>query len=89
MVMRNRHDGTNTPEWWDDLPPSLRKRFTQPAIVESQPGIPLEREPRLYRPGVMRDLSRLAVMFFAVAIANLIFLLVALSFLSGTGPLGR
>ena len=28
MVMRNRHDGKNTPEWWDDLPPAVRKRIS-------------------------------------------------------------
>ena len=85
MVMRNRHDGANTLEWWDDLPPAMRKRFTTASRTETQG----ERETVANRRGLVRDLTRLAVLFAIVALANLFFLLFALSFLAGRGPLGR
>jgi len=98
MVMRNRHGG-NSPGWWDDLPPSLRKRFArtphpepphdpdeggaQPLLRTAPGGAPA------HSPGVVRDLSRLAVLFLVVAVANILFLLVALAFLFGGDPVTR
>ena len=41
------------------------------------------REPIAHRSGILRDLARLAVLFLIVALANLLFLLIALSFLAG------
>ena len=91
MVMRNRHDGTNTPEWWDDLPPAVRKRITPPSQEprrdRGRAGPDPGREPVAPRPHIIRDLSRLAILFLVVAIANLLFLLIALSFLVGTDPI--
>jgi hypothetical protein len=92
MVMQNRHDGTNPHGWWDDLPPALRKRFASaPRPESSQPDLPEAVPPEgdgsaVARPGVIADLSRVAVLFLAVAIANLLFLLLALSFLFGGRP---
>jgi hypothetical protein len=91
MVMRNRHDGANTPGWWDDLPPSLKKRFANtPRPDEDDPLLRrvADGEDPTYRPGVARDLSRLAVLFIVVALANLLFLLIALTFLFSDGPPG-
>ena len=95
MVMQNRHGG-NSPGWWDDLPPSLRKRFantprpgprhdpdeddTRPLLRAADGDSPSQ------EPGVVRDLSRLAVLFLVVAVANILFLLIALSFLFGGDP---
>jgi hypothetical protein len=92
MVMRNRHDGANTPGWWDDLPPALRKRFTNSHRRESEAREVCinsnESETVPHRTGVVRDLSRLGMLFLIVALANLLFLLIALSFLSDRAPLG-
>jgi hypothetical protein len=95
MVMRNRHDGANTPNWWDDLPPGLRKRFANTPRPEPRREADealrrsADREPAPYRPGIIRDLSRMAVLFLAVALANLLFLLIALTFLFGGRPLAH
>jgi hypothetical protein len=89
MVMRNRHDGTNTPEWWDDLPPAVRKRISPMARPEEDPGAELARGPVASRAGILRDLTRLAALFVIVAVANLLFLLIALSFLAGGPPSAR
>jgi hypothetical protein len=84
MVMRNRHDGKNTPEWWDDLPPAVRKRIS-PAPSDESEGSSRDncRDPVPHRSRILRDLARLAVLFLIVALANLLFLLIALSFLAG------
>lgn len=87
MAMRNRHDGTDTPEWWDDLPPAVRNRISPRFRHEwdgeekLSPTPPPDRAAN--RPSIVFDLSRLAVLFLVVAIANLLFLLIALSFLVG------
>jgi hypothetical protein len=87
MVMRNRHDGKNSPEWWDDLPPAVRKRISPAPSVEREGSWRTnQREPVAYRSGVLRDLARLAVLFLIVALANLLFLLIALSFLASPPP---
>ncbi len=89
MVMRNRHDGGNSPGWWDDLPPAVKKRLSrpQPAPPPATETHPKEPEPA-YRPAIVSDLSRLAILFVMVALANVLFLLLALAFLSGRSPLG-
>src|SRR5262245_65681543 len=86
MVMRNRHEGTNTPDWWDDLPPAVRKRFSPTprrvdAEAERTPDEP-RLEPVAHQSGHFRNLTLLAMMFLAVALAILLFLLIALSFLA-------
>jgi hypothetical protein len=86
MVMRNRHEGTNTPEWWDDLPPAVRRRFSpQSRQVEAEAEGTFDEprlEPGVHRSGHLRNLTLLAVMFLAVALAILLFLLIALTFLA-------
>lgn len=80
MVMRNRSDGSGPPHWWDDLPPQARDRFApeaEPADRAAEPPPPLDRGE------LIRDLSRLAVLFALVALGNILFLLVALSFVNG------
>lgn len=81
MVMRNRHDGGNT-GWWDDLPPRVKARFAGPpprpdADPPAAPASRLE---------WVRELSRVALLFLAVAVANVLFLLVALSFIGSGRP---
>jgi len=87
MVMRNRHDGGGTPSWWEDLPPRVRGRFSRPPTHEenNQPA-PSDPPPPLSRREIAGDLSRLVLLFGVVAMANLLFLLVALSFVVGCGP---
>ena len=84
MVMRNRSDGSGPPHWWDDLPPQARDRFSPPLAPEAEPADrAAEPPPPLDRGELLRDLSRLAVLFALVALGNILFLLVALSFVNG------
>jgi hypothetical protein len=91
MVMPNQHDGASSPGWWEDLPPQVKQRVSPP-VPTSAIEPPARREefaehdPAPYRPAVITDLSRLAILFLVVALANVLFLLVALSFLAG-GPI--
>ena len=83
MVMRNRHDGGGPSGWWDDLPPRVRARFAGP------PPLDYDHAPARPRPTSLewvRELSRVALLFLAVAVANVLFLLVALSFLGHGRP---
>jgi hypothetical protein len=93
MVMRNRHDDAGMPNWRDDLPPSVRKRFgksTSSEPVGNEEASPnAEGRETSSHAGIVRDLTRLAALFLVVAVANLLFLLIAITFLSGSGPLGR
>jgi len=78
MVMRNRNDSADARRWWDDLPPGLRARVSCPPPHEEEG----DDSPPVVTPGELaRDLSRLALLFFAIAIANMLFLLVALAFI--------
>jgi hypothetical protein len=81
MVMRNRNEGSDTPHWWDDLPPKVRNRFSKPPSAEDL--LPEPAAPAVSRGELLGDLSRLAGMFFLIAIGNILFLLVALFFLHG------
>lgn len=87
MVMRNTRDGTNSSDWWDDLPPGVRKRVSRPdPEPENTHPTPAETP---YRPAVVSDLSRLAILMLVFALANVLFLMLALSYLSGRGPFGN
>ena len=89
MVMPNRHE---EPGWWDDLPPLVRSRFAAAppeSTAETGEFQPIARMPAAAEPNNpasldwLRDLSRLAVLFLAVAIANVVFLILALAFVDG------
>src|ERR1700722_11917627 len=96
MVMRNRHDGANTPQGWDDLPPEIKKRCANALHSWNQDDLVTSREPQEEwfenpsppRVRIARDLSWLALIFVAIAFANLVFLLIAMSFLHGRGLFG-
>lgn len=81
MVMRNRRDGSGPP---DDLPPGLRDRFTYSAPVgfHRPPMAPDEPRPVRYR--WLGDLGRLALLFLAIAVIDLAFLIICLAFLAGS-----
>lgn len=79
MVMRNRNDGADARRWWDDLPPRVRQRVGLPPPEAEAAAEP----PTVSRGELLRDLSAVAVLFAVVAVANLLFLLVALSFVAG------
>jgi hypothetical protein len=82
MVMPNRHDGASSPEWWDDLPPEVKRRIARPPADAAFDRTAEAATPdRAYRPRVFSDLSRLALFFLVAALANVVFLLIALSFL--------
>lgn len=86
MVMRNGNDGADARRWWDDLPPRVRARVAHPPApdAESEPA-PASEPPAsdsLFAPGELaRDLSRLALLFFAIAVANMLFLVLVLALL--------
>ncbi|MBP3957784.1 hypothetical protein J8F10_21235 [Gemmata sp. G18] len=86
MVMRNGNDGTDARRWWDDVPPRVRARIsgrpTFPEVAETESDT-LEPRPLFSLGELFYDLSRLALLFFAIAVANMVFLIVALSFLRG------
>ena len=76
MVMHNRSDGSG--------PPHLRDRFAHPLAPEAAPADRAAEPPLPFDRGeLLRDLSRLAVLFALVALGNILFLLVALSFVNG------
>lgn len=86
MVMPNRSEG-GASGWWDDLPPRVKARFAGPPPLPQ----PEYHPPASPRPGPtaldwVRELSRFALLFLAVAVANVLFLLVALSFIGHGRP---
>jgi hypothetical protein len=89
MVMRNRGDGSNAPHWWDDLPPKVRERFTQPlappAARTEEPSAARTEEPPPPVSGgeLVGELSRLAVVFALVVIGIILYLFAALYFVYG------
>lgn len=83
MVMRNRHEG-GSPGWWDDLPPAVKVRFTAPPPAPEPAPAPDPARPSAL--DWVRELSRVALLFLAVAVANVLFLLVALSFIGHARP---
>ncbi len=80
MVMRNGNDDRSARGWWDDLPPRIRTRVACPPAPEAEGETP-EPGPLVTTRELARDLSRLALLFFAIAVANMLFLLVALAFI--------
>ncbi|HVL10974.1 MAG TPA: hypothetical protein VM529_00310 [Gemmata sp.] len=85
--MPNRSDGASSPEWWDDLPPEVKRRVARPA-PEPAVGRETDRAPEVpasHRPTLLADLSRLALLFLVIVLANVLFLLIALSFLTNRG----
>lgn len=78
MVTSNRNGGSGAPHWWDDLPPKLRERFSQPL---AEPEEPQPADPSPVSGGeILGELSRLAVVFLLVALGNILFLFAALYF---------
>jgi hypothetical protein len=81
MVMRNQSNGSDAPRWWDDLPPQVRKRVSQPPAADRDAPAPTPAPPG--RAELVRDLSRLAVLFLLVALGIMLYLLVAVTFVTG------
>ncbi|MBN9520546.1 hypothetical protein J0H58_18810 [bacterium] len=85
--MRNRTEGGSS-GWWDDLPPGVKARFAGPPPAAVTPAADAADAPPRSGPTALdwiRELSRFALLFLAVAVANVLFLLVALSFIGGHG----
>jgi len=85
MVMRNERGAADS-NWWDDLPPGVKNRLLPPQPDETHE-VP-HTDPAPYRPAVLADLSKLAALVFVVALADLVFLVFALWFLTDRGPFG-
>jgi hypothetical protein len=88
MVMRNRHEGSGAPHWWDDLPPHLRGRFSLPPPEEADEadGLPSRAAYPATRPlsraDFLIDLSRFAMVFLLISAVILLYLLVALTYVN-------
>lgn len=87
MVMRNRGEGSNAPHWWDDLPPKLRERFSQPLArseFEAPPAPRVEEPPPPVGTGeLIGELSRLVLAFAIAVVGILLFLSTAVYFVYG------
>jgi hypothetical protein len=80
MVTHNRNGGSGAPHWWDDLPPQMRNRFTQPLAEPEEPQPPADTPAPVSGGEILGELSRLAVVFLLVALGNILFLFAALYF---------
>ncbi|MFM8272573.1 MAG: hypothetical protein ACKODX_09595 [Gemmata sp.] len=78
--MRNKNDGRGR-RWWESLPPPIRTRVAcpQPGSADASP-VP---GPLFTTGELARDLSGLALLFFVIAVGNMLFLLVALALIVG------
>ena len=84
MVMRNRSEGGGTPQWWDDLPPKVRNRFTQPLAPDERAAPPASGPaPPPGRGELFGDLSRLALLFALASLGILLYLLVVVRYVTG------
>lgn len=86
MVMRNRNNGGSAPHWWDDLPPKVRDRFTRPLATPEPSGAEPEADepPRpLGRHELVTGLSALAALFTIFTFGIMLYLLVAVRFVTG------
>lgn len=84
MVMRNRHEGSGTPHWWDDLPPHVRDRFSLPPAEPAEAPPRLQPEPRSPSGAdLLIDLSRFAMVFLLISVIILVYLLIALTYVNG------
>jgi hypothetical protein len=83
MVMRNRDGGSEAPHWWDDLPPKVRKRFSLPPVYVEEEPEPRDAPPAVSRGELVSDLSGLAALFVLVSFAILMYLLVAVAYVTG------
>jgi hypothetical protein len=90
MVMRNRHDGANAPQWWDDLPPGIKKRCANSSHLQTQNRFATDGQAQEQPDGlssspvrIARELSWFALIVLAIVFADLLFILLAVSFLYG------
>jgi hypothetical protein len=87
MVMRNRGEGSDAPHWWDDLPPKLRERFTQPLAHSERGEAPAPRveepPPPVGNGELIGELSRLVLAFATAVVGILLFLSAAVYFVYG------
>jgi hypothetical protein len=82
--MRNRSDGSNASQWWDGLPPKVRRRVTQPLAPAARADCPAEAaHPPLSGRELVRDLSSLAVLFALIAVVLMLYLLLAVTLVTG------
>jgi hypothetical protein len=93
MVMRNRQDGANAPQWWDDLPPEIKKRCANSPSLKDPSISNCELDDPFAGPSsppvkVTRDLFWLGFIFLIIAFANILLLLIALSLLQERGAFG-
>jgi hypothetical protein len=80
MVTKNQWEEAG---WWDDLPPKIRERFAAPPAAPVTVPAPACEPPFPAPFRGLGDYGVLAVLFFAVAVANVILLLFVLAFVDG------
>jgi hypothetical protein len=86
VVMRNRNDGSDAAEWWNELPPRIRNRVAEPFAPPGRGGHPDPERPD--GPGAGKfpsELSTLALaaMFALVGLGLMLYLLLAVTFVTG------
>ncbi len=79
MVMRNSQGGTGSTEWWDNLPPRLRERFSNCDL----PSLPLPAAEQEHETDYrwLWELGRALLIVSFVVAANLTVIFWALAFL--------
>jgi hypothetical protein len=88
MVMPNRYD--NSSGGGDDLPPRIRERmrpgFAADLIAERRAAVAVAPPARPTGPDWLRELARFGLLFLGIAVANVLFLLLALCYLHPRSP---
>jgi hypothetical protein len=85
MVMRNRSEGNESPHWWNDLPSRVRDRISQPARSPATLDRPASafQEHSIDRGEIAGDLAWIAVGFGLLAVGIVLYLLIAVMFVTG------
>jgi hypothetical protein len=88
MVMRNRCDDSSGGR--DDLPPRIRERmrpgFAADLVAERRAVVSVAPPARPAGPDWVRELARFVLIFVGIAVANVLFLLLALCYLHPRSP---
>jgi hypothetical protein len=89
MVMRNRYDGASSPGGRDDLPPRVRDRLRPQFVAErvaERRVVTAAPQVRPVGPNWFAEAARFGLIVLGIAVANVLFLLLALCYLHPRSP---